>query len=32
MGAPTLAILSEVLEHTSIADILNKHKIIDYYR
>jgi hypothetical protein len=37
MGAPILAILSEVytiqrLEHTSITDILNKHKIIDYYR
>jgi hypothetical protein len=36
MGAPTLAVLSEVyirnLEHTSIADILNKRQIIDYYR
>jgi formamidopyrimidine-DNA glycosylase len=36
MGAPTSALSSEVyiqhLEHTSIADILNKHKIIHYYR
>jgi hypothetical protein len=34
IGAPTSALLSEVyiqhLEHTSIADILNKHQIIDY--
>jgi hypothetical protein len=33
MGAPTLAILAEVflqyLEHTLIADILNKHQIMD---
>jgi hypothetical protein len=36
MGAPTSAILAEVciqhLEHTSIADILSKHQIMDYYR
>jgi hypothetical protein len=36
VGAPTLVILAEVymqhLEHTSIADILNKHQIMDYYR
>jgi hypothetical protein len=36
MGALTSAMLSEVyiqnLEHTSIADILNKHQIINYYR
>jgi hypothetical protein len=36
MGAPTSTLLSEVyrqhLQHISIADILNKHKIIDYYR
>jgi hypothetical protein len=36
MGAPTSTMLLEVyvqnLEHTSIADILNKHQIIDYYR
>jgi hypothetical protein len=36
MRAPTSAMLSEVyiqnLEHASIADILHKHQIIDYYR
>jgi hypothetical protein len=36
MGASTWAILSEVyihhLQHISIADILNKYQIIDYYR
>jgi hypothetical protein len=35
MGAHTSAMLSEVsienLEHTSIADILNKYQIVDYY-
>jgi hypothetical protein len=35
-GAPTYAILSEVyiqyLEHTSIANILKEHTIIDYFR
>jgi hypothetical protein len=36
MGAPISAILAEVyiqhLEHTSIADTLNKYQIMDYYR
>jgi nucleoside-specific outer membrane channel protein Tsx len=36
MGGPTSVILAEVylqhLEHTSIADILSKHQIMDYYR
>jgi hypothetical protein len=36
MEAPTSAILAEVyiqhLEHTLIADILNKHKTMDYCR
>jgi hypothetical protein len=36
VGPPTSAILAEVyiqhLEHTSVAYILNKHQIIDYYR
>jgi phosphate starvation-inducible membrane PsiE len=36
MGTPTSAILAEVilqyLEHTLIADILNKHQIRHYHR
>jgi hypothetical protein len=34
MRAPTSPILAEVyiLEHTSVADILSKHQIMDYYR
>jgi hypothetical protein len=36
MGAPTSAVLAETfiqyLEHTTISKILNKYKIIDYYR
>jgi hypothetical protein len=36
IGAPTSAILAAVhlqhLEHTSIADILNKLQIMDYHR
>lgn len=36
MGAPTSAIFAEVymqhLEHTSVVDILSKHKIMNYYR
>jgi hypothetical protein len=36
MGAPASAMLAETfiqyLEHTIISKILNKHKIIDYYR
>jgi hypothetical protein len=36
MGAPTSAMIAEVyiqhLKHTLIPDILNKHKLTDYYR